>query len=491
MKLNFKDININWNVYPNIPSFLENNFDLMSNVTFNVKILDENLILINEKNNIPSAKIDKAESYNLFYNIKNLPFAHAEPIPMELLFSNPKRTLESDYFNQNIKQIIVQNFIYLFEENANDYYLKYQKNGFFKKLNFFVDYNTSDARQNINVEYKTINMQETPMGDIFTKIFKSEDNIALKFKINFEEFKKTDITSLFIIPYAHEGESKTQLKEMYISNIQNKWLNNSDNTKLLTIPFEDNFSVIQDILSLEIIPLNNVQTEIIEFFKSKLSRSDLLDLIKEFFIDQLYKTNLIYGESLLNKIAGFYQGYLYLFNNESWSSISWPQTEQSLLGIKYAKYFPLALKDNIETTSSEKEMQIESSVLEIHENDIQDNLLGYKIDNSFKDVKDDGIYFKSNNIRSVSILNIEELENKTKIYLEFVTNFDLLSNVYIDSISNGLSFIQKYYKNINDQNYATLLFCYEYNNDSINNDSETKSHTIQGKKLINFNIRLY
>ena len=62
----------------------------------------------------------------------------------------------------------------------------------------------------------------------------------------------------------------------------------------------------------------------------------------------------------------------------------------------------------------------------------------------------------------MSILNVEELENKTKIYLEFVTNFDLLSNVYIDSISNGLSFIQKYYKNINDQNYATLLFSYEY-----------------------------
>ena len=91
----------------------------------------------------------------------------------------------------------------------------------------------------------------------------------------------------------------------------------------------------------------------------------------------------------------------------------------------------------------------------------------------------------------MSILNVEELENKTKIYLEFVTNFDLLSNVYIDSISNGLSFIQKYYKNINDQNYATLLFSYEYNNNSMNNNLETKSHTIQGKKLINFNIRLY
>jgi hypothetical protein len=90
----------------------------------------------------------------------------------------------------------------------------------------------------------------------------------------------------------------------------------------------------------------------------------------------------------------------------------------------------------------------------------------------------------------VSILNVEDLENKTKLYLEFVTNFDLLSNVYIDSISNGLSFMQKYYKNINDQNYATLLFCYEYDN-NLNNSLETKAHTIQGKKLINFNIRLY
>jgi len=491
MKLNLKDININWNVYPNIPSFLENNFDFISNITFNVKILDENFILINEKNDIPSAKIDKSESYNLFYNVKNMMFAHAEPIPMELLFSNPRKTLESNYFNQNIKQIIVQNFIYLFEENVNNYYLKYQKNGFFKKLNFFIDYKDSDAKQNIDVEYKTINIQETPMQNIFTKIFKSEDDITLKFKINFEEFKKTDITSLFIIPYVHEGESKTQLREIYISDIQNKWLNNSDNTKLLTIPFEDNSSIVQDILSLEIIPLNNVQTEIIEFFKTRLSRSDLLDLIKEFFIDQLYKTNLIYSENLLNKIAGFYQGYIYLFNNQSWSSISWPSTEEEVVEIKYLKYFPIALKDNIETISLEKEVEVQSSVLEVQDNAIQSNLLGYKIENSFKDVKDDIIYFKSNNIKSTSILNIEELGNKTKIYLEFVTNFDLLSNVYIDSISNGLSFIQKYYKNINDQNYATLLFCYEYDNNLTNDSSENKTHAIQGKKLINFNIRLY
>ena len=490
MKLNLKDININWNVYPNIPSFVENNFDLMSNVSFNVKILDENLIIINQKNNIPSAKIDKAESFNLHFGFDN-PFALAQPMPIELMVSSPKRILETSYFNQNIKQVIVQNFIYQFEENAHDYYLKYQKNGFFKKLNFFVDYNNSDTKQNIDVEYQTIDIQKTPMQNIFTKIFKSEDNVTLKFKINFEEFKKTDIRSLFIIPYIHEGESKTQLKEMYISDIENKWLNNSDSTKLLTIPFSDNFSIVQDILSLEIIPLNNVQTEIIEFFKNRLSETALLDLVKEFFIDQLYKTNLVYSENLLNKIAGFYQGYIYLFNNESWNSISWPSTEEEVIEIKYLKYFPLAVKDSIETISLEKEVEIQSSVLEVHDNTIQSNLLGYNIENSFKDVKDDIIYFKSNNIKSVSILNVEELENKTKIYLEFVTNFDLLSNVYIDGISNGLSFIQKYYKNINDQNYATLLFCYEYNNNLTNNSSETKAHAIQGKKLINFNIRLY
>lgn len=490
MKLNSKDININWNVFPNIPSFVENNFDLMSNVSFNVKILDNNFIIINQKNNIPSAKIDKAESFNLHFSNDNM-FTLSKPIPIELMASSPKRILETSFFNQNIKQVIVQDFIYSFEENANDYYLKYQKNGFFKKLNFFVDYNNSDTKQNIDVEYQTINMEEAPMQNIFTKIFKSEDDVTLKFKINFEEFKKTDITSLFIIPYVHEGESKTQLKEIYISDIQNKWLNNSDNTKLLTIPFEDNSSIVQDILSLEIIPLNNVQTEIIDFFKNKSSTINLLELVKEFFIDQLYKTNLVYSENLLNKIAGFYQGYIYLFNSESWNSISWPSTEEEVIEIKYLKYFPIALKDNIETISLEKEVEVQSSVLEVHDNTIQSNLLGYNIENSFKDVKDDIIYFKSNNIKSVSILNVEELENKTKIYLEFVTNFDLLSNVYIDSISNGLSFIQKYYKNINDQNYATLLFCYEYDNNLTNNSSETKAHAIQGKKLINFNIRLY
>ena len=138
-------------------------------------------------------------------------------------------------------------------------------------------------------------------------------------------------------------------------------------------------------MTLEIIPLNNVQTEIIEFFKNKSSTINLLELVKESFIDQLYKTNLIYSENLLNKIAGFYQGYIYLFNNESWNSISWPLTEEEIVEIKYLKYFPIALKNSIETISLEKEVQVQSSVLEVQDNAIQSNLLGYKIENSFKE----------------------------------------------------------------------------------------------------------
>lgn len=491
MLLTKKDINLEWNIYPNIPTTLENNFDMLSNVNFDVKIIDKDNNLIVTKESIPSAKIDKIESYNLTFSPVNA-LINNQPISMEMLALSPKRAVETNFFNINVKKVVKQSFCYFFEENAANYYEKYNKHGFFNELNFWIKYNSSEHQEKMNVKYKTIDLKTIDFNSIFVKIFKSEDNISLKFKIDYSKYITSDIKSLLIIPYIYDNENKTKLKEIYISNIDQRWLNNSDSSKILTVPFEENTSVVQDILSLDIILLNNVQTEILDFYKERISRESLLNLIDEYFGNQKHQTGFVYGENLLNKIAAFYQGYIYLFNKESLENIAWPVEDQEILNLKYRKYFPLLSKNNIETISLENEFEVESSVLEVADYNMPEPL-GYKIQNSNieKTVESDLIYFKSNNIKSISILDIEEGETKNKIYLEYITNFDLLNDVYIDSLSNGLSYVQKYYKNINNINYVALLFVYEYDNNLTKNYQGAKSNIIQGKKLINFNIRLY
>jgi hypothetical protein len=338
---------------------------------------------------------------------------------------------------------------------------------------------------------------------MFIDILKSSDNFGIKLILNSEKIKENNINGFYIIPYKYKNNQKIKLEQIFVSNIQERWLDNNQNIKILTLPIND-LILDEEIIEIEIFYFTKDQIDFVNFFKTKMSNLEFNDFLIENFTNQLYKPGLIFKENSSNQVVGLYQGIIYLLNNESYQKLSWPETDISLLNTEFKKYFVESNKDKPDyTLSIENEISVSNAIpiinTDITELMIPDNLLGYYLSNNnnliYKDLKSDLSYFKNTNINNISIIEVTENENKTSIYLECVTPFSNADEIYIETNTTNLFFMQKYFKKINDQNYVTFLLNYEYDNgltrEYLENNSINKNRLIQGKRNISFNIKLY
>jgi len=170
-------------------------------------------------------------------------------------------------------------------------------------------------------------------------------------------------------------------------------------------------------------------------------------------------------------------------------------TELDINDINFSKYFPLLNKDKINKTICLSDDMNTDDVIDNLYN-LQRDYLGY-YDKDFvnhEDVAIDMDYLQNQGIKSVKILEIEELNDICNIYIEFITSFYGNEKFYIET-SNNLKFYEKYKTSINDQEYTTFLFKYSYPLDSLNqylnqNSSINKNQIISEKDLINFSAKL-
>ena len=96
-------------------------------------------------------------------------------------------------------------------------------------------------------------------------------------------------------------------------------------------------------------------------------------------------------------------------------------------------------------------------------------------------------------MRSVKIVEIEELVNVCNIYVEFITNFHNNETFYIET-SNNLKFYEKYKTTIENEEYITLVFKYSYSLEYLNQyllqkPELNKNQIISEKDLINFSAK--
>lgn len=489
-KILTRNIELDWDLNFTKPQFLEESFNIFNGVTYDVKLFDENNFLIKEEKNIPIKDDDIQDS--LWLNN----FAMEGDIPLEMLCGTPRqwKNVTSN------KKIAKQKYIYYLENNYSDFLQKNNTKGFFKKLKFIIE--CKDFINEVEVEYSNLNLDKSTIENMLVDILKSSDNFGIKLILNSEKIAEFNINGFYIIPYKYKNNQKIKLQEIFISNIDEKWLNNNQNIKILTLPIND-LILDDEVLEVEIFYLTKEQIGFINFFKTKMTILELNNFLVENFTNQLYKPGLIFKENSSNQVVGLYQGILYLLNNESYQKISWPDSDISLLNTQFKKYFIKSNKDLQDyTLSIENEISIQDAIqINADQTDlmIPDSTLGYYLNNNnnliYKDLKSDLLYFKNTNINNISIIDVVENQNKTSIYLECITPFSNADEIYIETNTTNLFFMQKYFKEINDQKYVTFLLNYEYDNtvttDYLANNSINKDRLIQGKRNISFNIKLY
>jgi hypothetical protein len=484
-----KDVEIKWNIYPNIPAYIKD-FDFFDLLSFNVSIYNKDNELLNTKNQILSSTrefIIDGDSLNEYFD-------GSRPVLYEYAAGNTRGL----FHLAEVKKILPQNFIYSLEENYNDFVKTKNKKGFFKNLSFSIKYDNFDINQKIDMQYSDFKINN--FNSIFLNIYKNSDDLSLKFKINKKEYFDSTLNGLYVIPY--DIKTNQKLKSIYINNIYAKWLDTSEEIKILSLPFNDNSITESSFLKLKIFYFNESQGQILDFFREKMNETEFENFLTEYFTDQYYSADMVYKENLINQTIAYFQAPLYLFNQSSLSAISWPNEEINIFGCYFKNYFPKSNKDLSNFTFSLGKLinVIDSTANDYRSSEnIPANLLGFFIKNDnndlqYKDINYDLPYFKFSNIKNASIVKIEKENSITKIYLEFITLFPDYNSIYLENISQNLFFLQKYYKSINDTNYATFLFCYEYDNNTtaqyLSNNLEDENRIIQDSKLINFSLKL-
>jgi hypothetical protein len=490
-KILTKDIELEWDLHATRPAFLEESFNIFNGTTYNVKIFDEKNILITEEKDIPITQENIQDLLWLTH------FDSMEETPLEMMCSPPRQWKS---FTSN-KKVAKQIYIYNLEKNYSDFLQKNNAKGFFKKLKFIIE--CKDFINEVEVEYSNLNLDNATIENMFIDILKSSDNFGIKLILNSEKIKENNINGFYVVPYKYKNNQKIKLEQIFISDIDEKWLDNNQNIKILTLPIND-LILDEEIIEIEIFYFTKGQIDFLNFFKTKMSNLQFNDFLIENFTNQLHKPGLIFKENSTNQIVGLYQGILYLLNNESYQKLGWPNTNISLLNTEFKKYFIESNKDELDyTLSIENEISVPDAIPIINTDTIElmmpDNLLGYYLKNNnnliYKDLKSDLSYFKNTNINNISIIDVIENENKTSIYLECVTPFSKADEIYIETNTTNLIFMQKYFKEINSQKYVTFLLNYEYDNtltrEYLINNSINKDRLIQGKRNISFNIKLY
>ena len=237
-------------------------------------------------------------------------------------------------------------------------------------------------------------------------------------------------------------------------------------------------------MNVEIFPIESSKNLII---KNLIDQKDKLELfLNTFSSNKIISKNLYRYGSILEAVN--FQGYAYLFSNESYQNISWPQNDIIINNIAYNKYFTKA-KDNLnqDTFCLNNQFESQTNLVDITLDPNISDVVGYYNLNkdTFYDIKSDLPYFKSLNINKIKVVDIQKRNNEYSMFIEFITNLTDKDDIVISYISSDLNFVQKSYQLINNINYLTLLFSIKYDyveNENINN-------LIYNKIMINFSFK--
>jgi len=461
---NRKDIIIEWESKRRLPDNLSFAPDLRLFPSFNVEVLDENLNNIYTYSNIPSSeKIGKISKFS---------YEARQKLIMEnpaIAWASPR--VQSEIFIDN--DIINNNFTFSIEENYRIFLEKNNKEGFYKNIYLKISHN--DYAKNSYecfVQYKNINFEEFTSS--IEKAYRSSDGLTLKLKLDPNKFILSEVKGLLLMNKAND----LNLKPLYISDIESKWLDTISSSKILTLPFNETEILEQaNVLDCEIYPLPASESWITE----EILKTNNLHKIKNFINSFLnYKLNYSLYKINTETKAVEYQGYIYLFNPQSYEEISWPKETKNIKNINYLNYFVKNKNlQNLNSLCLNTPPQVEENIVNIEFDPNIDETLGYyNLDETdFFDVKKDLTYIKSLNINSIKILEVKEVENEYILYIEFITNIKNTEEIMPLNVSN-LNFIQKYFKYINGENLTCLLFSIKFN----------KTNYIELNRIINEKI---
>lgn len=469
MKVNNLNLTFEWQTIRDVPVDIDIETKFPS---YNIKVYDKNQILIDK-----------------FLNIKN------NEVIIESSYRTVPKIGKIKFFTNVSKNKILSKFKYDFENNYSKYKEINEKIGFYKELLFSISYeNNNEKNFDINVEYDFI--EELDKQILFNKIYRSSDYLSIKLLINKEYFSLKNIHSFLILSEVSNKTIKNKkLLNLFTEKVKEKWLDVNDQIALLTIPFiESDLVEISENVNIKIIPLNFVQTEIYKFLKEKESEIDINNLYEEYFPNQIFNIGKIYKQAVNNETMIFYQNYIYLFNKDSLETNAL-QTDININDINFNKYFPLLYKDQQNKTICLSDDLNTDDVIDNTYN-LQKDYLGYYSKNmtDYEDIAIDIDYLQNEGVKTIKIIEIEELGDICNIYIEFITSFCNNERFYIET-SNNLKFEQKYKTLINGEEYITFLFKYSYNLDSLNdylsqNLNINKSQIISEKDLINFSAKL-
>ena len=470
MKINNLDFNIEWFSSRILPDSVKIESDFPS---YNITIKDEKDNLIEQIININDfEKIIQVSSRKI--NRKT-----------------PKIKFHVDFARNKVKNT----FKYDFERNFNKYKEINNKIGFYKKFKFIINYNnTIPSNKLVDLEY--MNIEDLDKNLLFNKVYRSSDYLSIKLIMNKLYFDSKEIKSFLIFStVSNKFVKEKKLKNLFVENIKENWIDVNTETAALSIPFiESEIVELSENINIKILPLTFSQAEIYKFLKNTVSEEDINALYEEYYPNQCLNIGKIYRQVSNASTAAFYQNYIYLFNKDSIETNS-SQTDLNINDMVFNKYFPLLNKDQSNKTICLSDDLNTDDVLDNAYN-LEKNYLGYYAKDlmNYEDVAIDIDYLQNQGIRSVKILEIEELPDACNIYVEFITSFYNNEKFYIET-SNNLKFYEKYKTIVEDKEYLTLVFKYSYSLERLDeyisiNPSINKSQIISDKDLINFSAKL-
>lgn len=470
MKINNFDLNIEWFSSRILPDSVEIESDFPS----------YNIIIKDEKDNL----IEEIADVNNFEKIQQVS-------SKKINLKTPKIKFRVDFEKNKVKNI----FKYNFEQNYNKYKEINNKIGFYKKFKFFINYNNNfNLSKLTEIEY--MNIENLNKNELFSKVYRSSDYLSVKLIINKNYFDLKEIQSFLILStLSNKFIKEKKLKNLFVENVKENWLDVNTETTSLSIPFiESEIVELSENINIKILPLTFSQAKIYQFLKDRCPEEDINALYEEYYPNQCLNIGKIYRQAVNASTAAFYQNYIYLFNKDSLESSSL-KNDLKINDIIFNNYFPLLNKNELNKTICLSRDFNTDDVLDNNYN-LQKDYLGYynKDLSHYQDIAIDLDYLQNDGLKSAKILKIEELNGTCNIYIEFITNFYNNEKFYIET-SNNLKYQERYYTDLDERSYITLLFKYSYDLQELNeylsvNSLINKSQIIFDKDLINFSLKL-
>jgi len=284
-KTNQKDIIISWESQRRMPQGVMGEGLAKNFPSFNVEILDENLNNLHIYENIPSAE--------QIGSISKASFAAREKFFREnapVVFASPR--VQASIFQ--VQDFIKNSFTFSIEENGRIFFEKNNKYGFYKKVHILISHN--DYARNAYeccVEYEDPSLLDFQQAT--EKIYRSTDNLSIKFKFDPLKFENSRVTAILILAKS----SNIILSPLFLGDLPSKWLNSIEDAKILTLPFKET-GLLEDIdlLDVELYGLSSSQSVVVE----EILKQNNLIILKE-FLDQFVSCKIIDSISRANPNA--------------------------------------------------------------------------------------------------------------------------------------------------------------------------------------------